>query len=81
MASRPPTQGIPPAQGIAVLGAGVAGMAIFVIPLVLGPVAMILGVVAIKKGEPRGKWVIVAAAVCIVLGLLLGLLPDKFVVT
>jgi len=78
---RPPSQGIQPAQGIAVLGAGVAGMAIFVIPLVLGPVAMILGGVAIKKGEPRGKWVIVAAAVCIVLGLLLGLLPDKFVVT
>jgi MFS family permease len=81
MESRPPTQGIPPAQGIAVLGAGVAGMAIFVIPLVLGPVAMILGWLAIRKGEPRGKWVIVAAAVCIVLGLLLGLLPDKFVVT
>ena len=81
MASRPPTQGIPPAQGIAILGAGVAGMAIFVIPLVLGPVAMILGLLAIRKGEPRGKWVILAAAVCIVLGLLLGLLPDKFVVT
>jgi len=79
--SRPPTQGIQPAQGLAVLGAGVAGMAIFVIPLVLGPVAMILGGVAIAKGEPRGKWVIVAAAVCIVLGLLLSLLPDKFVVT
>ena len=81
MATRPPTQGIPPAQGIAVLGAGVAGMAIFVIPLVLGPVAMVLGWLAIRKGEPRGKWVILAAAVCIVLGLLLGLLPDKFVVT
>ena len=63
------------------LGAGVAAMAIFVVPLVLGPVAMILGGVAIAKGEPRGKWVIAAAAVCIVLGLLLGLLPDKFVVT
>ena len=81
MASRPPTQGIPPAQGIAVLGAGVAAMAIFVIPLVLGPVAMILGWLAIRKGEPRAKWVIVAAPICIVLGLLLALLPDKFVVT
>ncbi len=81
MESRPPTQGIPPAQGIAVLGAGVAAMAIFVIPLLLGPLAMILGGVAIKKGEPRGKWVIVAAPVCIVLGLLLAMLPDKFVVT
>jgi hypothetical protein len=79
--SRPPTQGIQPAQGIAVLGAGVAGMAIFVIPFVLGPVAMILGWLAIRKGESRGKWVIVAAPVCIVLGLLLAMLPDKFVVT
>jgi hypothetical protein len=78
---RSPSQGLQPAQAVAVLGAGVAGMAIFVIPLVLGPLAMILGGVAIAKGESRGKWVIVAAAVCIVLGLLLGLLPDKFVVT
>ena len=81
MASRPPTQGIPPAQGIAVLGAGVAGMAIFVIPLVLGPVAMILGWLAIRKGEPRaqvgdrrGRGVHRARPAA-------RQLPDKFVVT
>ena len=81
MASQPPTQGIQPAQGLAVLAAGVAGMAIFVIPLVLGPVAMVIGWLAMRKGEPRAKWVILAAPVCVVLGLLLAMLPDKFVVT
>ena len=34
-----------------------------------------------QEGRPAGKWVIVAAAACIVLGLLLAMLPDKFVVT
>lgn len=63
------------------LAAGIAGMAIFVIPLVLGPVAMIVGWLAMRKGEPRAKWVILAAPVCVVLGLLLAALPDKFVVT
>ncbi len=81
MQSRPPTQGIQPEQGLAVLAAGIAGMAIFVIPLVLGPVAMIVGWLAMRKGEPRAKWVILAAPVCVVLGLLLAALPDKFVVT
>ena len=79
MESRPQSPTLKAGQGLAVIGGGVAGMTIFVIPLVLGPLAMILGGLAIMKGEPRGKWVIAAAAVCIVLGLLLGLLPDKFV--
>jgi hypothetical protein len=54
-------------------------MAIFVLPLVLGPAGMAFGGIAYYRGERRGRWVVVVAAVGMVLGLLLGLLPDKFV--
>jgi hypothetical protein len=56
-----------------------AGFAVFVAPLVVGPAAMVLGAVAYFRGERRGRWVVALAVLCTVLGLLVGLLPDKFV--
>jgi len=54
-------------------------MAIFVAPYVLGPIGVLLGIVAHARGERRGLWVAAFAVVCTGLGLLLALLPDKFV--
>jgi hypothetical protein len=68
-----------PGQLCALLGAAAAAFAVFIIPLVLGPIGMLLGLVAVLRGERRGRWVIVAAAAGLVVGLLVGLLPDKFV--
>jgi hypothetical protein len=66
-------------QLCAVIGAALAAFAIFVYPLVVGPAGMVLGATAWARGERRGRWIVVAAIVGTVLGLLLGLLPDKFV--
>ena len=71
--------GLEPGQGCALAGVLVAAFSMFVFPLVLGPAGMVLGAVAYFRGERRGKWVIVFAAVGMVLGILLGLLPAKFV--
>jgi hypothetical protein len=68
-------------QGCALWGAVFAAMSTFVFWYVLGPAAIALGVVAVVRGEPRGRWVVVAGAVCMLVGLGLSLLPDRFVTT
>jgi hypothetical protein len=54
-------------------------MAVFVLPLVLGPAGMVFGTLAAVRGERRGRWIVALAALGMVLGLLLGMLPDRFV--
>lgn len=71
--------GLQRGQGCALFGVGVSAMAVFVAPYVLGPVGLVLGIVAYLRGERRGVWVAAFAVVCTGLGLLLTLLPDKFV--
>ena len=79
MEEQPSQVGLQPGQGCALLGSALAATAIFVLPLLLGPAGMALGGIAYYRGERRGRWVVVAAATGMALGLLLGLLPDKFV--
>jgi hypothetical protein len=76
---RPAPTKLQPGQGCALFGLVLAAMAIFVFPLGLGPAGMVLGTVAVIRGERRGLWVVALAALGVVLGLLLGLLPEKFV--
>ena len=66
-------------QGCALWGAGLAAMSVFVLWYVLGPVAIALGALAVVRGEPRGKWVVVAAVVCMLAGFGISLLPETFV--
>jgi hypothetical protein len=68
-----------PGQAAALWGVVAAAWAVFVLPLFCGAVGAVLGGVAWYRGERRGRWVIVAAIVCTLLGLGLALLPDKFV--
>jgi hypothetical protein len=79
MQQRPSSTGLRPGQGCALFGLGCAAMAVFVAPYVLGPVGVLLGIVAYARGERRGLWVAAIAVVGLGLGLLLTLLPDKFV--
>jgi ABC-type spermidine/putrescine transport system permease subunit I len=67
-----------PGQIAAVIGVFSAGLAVFVVPVVLGPVGMVLGAYAWARGERRGRWVIVIAIVAMGLGLLGNLLPAKW---
>jgi hypothetical protein len=76
---RPTPTKLLPGQGCALFGLGLAAMAIFVFPLGFGPAGMVLGAIAVVRGERRGRWVIALAVLGTVLGLLLAMLPDKFV--
>ncbi len=51
-----------------------AVVAVFFLPVVLGPVAIVLGVVAHRKGDPLGRWAVVAGVVGLAAGLALGTL-------
>ena len=78
MASPAPNTGslqLRPGQLAAILGVFSAGFAIWIFPLILGPLAMVFGGVAMYRGERRGLWVIGLAAVCTVLGLIIYSLP------
>jgi hypothetical protein len=74
-----PVRKLQPGQAAAIWGVVCAAWAVFVLPWFFGAVGVVLGAVAWRRGETRGRWVIVAALVGILLGLGLGLLPDKFV--
>ena len=68
-------------QGFAVAGVVVAAWAVFIFPVVLAPIGMLLGAVAMLCGERRGRWVIALAVLGLALGLLLNALPQHFVET
>ena len=78
MEGRVTTKGLKPGQGCALAGVFFAGWAVWVLPYFFGPLGMIMGGVALYRGERRGRWVILIAVVAMAIGLLFGLLPDKF---
>jgi hypothetical protein len=82
MVSPAPTTGslqLRPGQLSAILGVFAAGFAIWILPWILGPIAMVFGGVAMARGERRGLWVIGIAAVCIALGVIVHALPSEIV--
>jgi hypothetical protein len=68
----PPTQ----TTSTIVFGCVSAAMAIWLLPYVFGPVGLIFGVVALMRGDRRGRWVIAAALLGVVLGLIVSIVPD-----
>ena len=56
--SNPRRQDCRRGQGCALLGLVLAGLAIFVLPFILGPAGMAFGIIADLRGERRGRWVI-----------------------
>jgi hypothetical protein len=65
-------------QGCALAGLFFAAWAVWVLPWGFGPLGMVFGGLAYARGERRGRWVILIAAVGMVAGILFALLPDKF---
>jgi hypothetical protein len=78
MEGRLTTKGLKPGQGCAIAGIFFAGWAVWVLPYFFGPLGMIMGGISYARGERRGRWVVLIALAGMVLGLLFGLLPDKF---
>ena len=83
MASEPdraaPTKRLQPGQAALIWGIVAAAWAVFVLPPFFGAVGFALGAYAWWKGERRGRWLMVAAIVAVLVGLGINLLPDWFV--
>jgi hypothetical protein len=82
MDSPPRTSGslrLGPGQLCACIGVAAAAFAIWIFPIVLGLVAIALGAVAVHRGEPRGRWVMLLAVVCVPIGLFIAWLPQDVV--
>jgi hypothetical protein len=83
MASEPnpasTTKRLQPGQVALIWGIVATAWAVFVLPPFFGAVGFALGGYAWWKGERRGRWVMIAAVVAVVVGLGINLLPDWFV--
>jgi hypothetical protein len=65
-------------QGCALAGLFFAGWSVWVLPYLFGPLGMVFGGLAYARGERRGRWVVLIAAIAMVCGIVFALLPDKF---
>jgi hypothetical protein len=74
-----PTKRLQPGQAALIWGIVAAAWAVFVLPPFFGAVGFALGGYAWWRGERRGRWLMIAAVVAIVVGLGINLLPDWFV--
>ncbi len=62
----------PEGRTLTIVGFVLAGLAIIVVPIVLGPVAAVLGGIAMKKGDPLGRWALIAGIAATIVGMALG---------
>lgn len=70
----PPSSSTSAGRPYAIAGFICAAVALLFLPIVLGPIAIVLGIVAHSKRDPLGRWVIVAGVVGLAVGLALGAL-------
>jgi hypothetical protein len=79
----PPRQGslrkLGPGQGLALVGIVCCAWTPFILWFAFGPAALVLGVLAYRQGEKRAKWLVLAAVLCMIAGIIMNNLPDKFV--
>jgi cytochrome c biogenesis protein CcdA len=62
----------PEGRTLSIVAFVLAGVAIFIAPIILGPIAAILGGVAMNKGDPIGKSALAAGIAGTIIGLALG---------
>jgi hypothetical protein len=55
-----------------IVGFVLAAVGLFILPIVLGPVGAVLGFVGLRKGDPLGKWAIVAGIAATIIGMAIG---------
>jgi hypothetical protein len=49
-----------------------SAIAVFLLPIVFGPAAIVTGAVGLRKGDPLGRWAVGVAVVATILGFVLG---------
>lgn len=64
--------GTPEGRTLSIVGFVLAGVAVLIAPIILGPIAAILGGVAMSKGDPLGKWALGAGIAGTIIGIALG---------
>ena len=62
------------ARTMTIIGFVCAAISLLFLPIVFGPAAIVLGIVAYKKGDRLGMWAAVAGAAGLVIGMVLGML-------
>lgn len=76
MGARPQPEAAPvrgnASRGFAIAGFVLGAVAIFFVPIVLGPVGAILGGVGWRQGDKVGLYAMIFAIVCTIIGLVLG---------
>ncbi|MGW0006301.1 hypothetical protein [Nocardia grenadensis] len=61
-------------QVLSIIGFVCAAVSLLFCPIVFGAAGIVLGVIGHIRGEPLGKWAAIAAALCLVVGVVVGLL-------
>lgn len=56
---------------LTIIGFVCAALALFILPIVFGPAAIVLGIVGWRQGDSLGVWAAVAGAVALVAGLVI----------
>ncbi|MEV3986107.1 hypothetical protein [Nonomuraea sp. NPDC049758] len=78
---QPPPYARPPqrqgAQVLSIIGFVSAAVAILFIPILFGLAGIVLGIVGHTRGESLGRWAAIAAAACMVVGMVLGALATR----
>ena len=60
------------ARTMTIIGFVCAIVAILFLPILFGPAAIVLGIVAYRKGDRLGMWAAIAGAVCMIAGFAIG---------
>lgn len=66
------TSGAPEGRTLSIVAFVLAGVALLIAPIILGPIAAILGGMAMSKGDPLGRWALAAGIAGTVIGMALG---------
>lgn len=70
----PPPPGSAQGRGYTIASFICAVIALVFFPVVLGPLGAVLGYVGHRKGDPAGKWALIASIAALVLGMIIGLI-------
>lgn len=69
----PPPPARPDGRKFTIAAFVLAGLAVIIAPLILGVLAVVLGVVAHRKGDPLARWAIVAGVIGGIVGISLAI--------
>ena len=70
--TRPGVRARSEGRTLTIVGFVLAGIAVFFFPIIFGPAGAICGGIAMSKGDPLGKWALIAGIAGMVLGMIIG---------